>query len=363
MKTNIKLRVTPEQSEAVQNICFANGVFWYAGNGSEVRYTKAEYLFIESNRIWFSVITDHNIGTETEGYTEVDADLFIKTNGTCEEFTCEHPGVNNTTGKCITCGEHIDKSDFEPNIQSSALSSEQLKLFRAGRNFEIPQYLSNNPTKLLKELNSELMKATKTTSINLKPDYNEIKLNEQGKSKIITCDTQPLEVDAERLLVKAFGKEYILEPEEIEAIKKSETAYPSSKLPKLKPYSKISSQKAECQFEKYGFEKPDFDCELWQVETSTSFEYVHGLVLNDYAHPMGNLTYHKWNKKTGEVLVGCSSKNLTPIKKPWYETCKFPCLVKYEDDIFPIYEKEGYSEKYLATLIPLTNDEIEGLKQ
>ena len=120
---------------------------------------------------------------------------------------------------------------------------------------------------------------------------------------------------------------------------------------------------SECQFAKYGFEKPDFDCEIWKVETSVYFKYIHGLVLNDYAHPMGNLEYHKWNKKTGEVLVGCSSKNLTPIKKPWYETCKFPCLVKYEDDIFPIYEKEGYSEEYLATLIPLTNDEIEGLKQ
>ena len=207
MKTNIKLRVTPEQSEAVQNICFANGVFWYAGNGSEVRYTKAKYLFIDSDRVWFRGITDHNIGTETEGYPEVDANLFIRTNGTCEE------------------------------------------------------------------------------------------------------------------------------------------------------------SKEECQFTKYGFEKPDFECELWQVETSTSFEYVHGLVLNEYDHPMGNLEYHKWNKKTGEVLVGCSSKSLTPIKKPWYETCKFPCLVKDEDGTFLISEIEWYSEKYIATLTPLTNTEIEGLKQ
>ena len=28
MKTNIKLRVTPEQSEAVQKICFAKGINW-----------------------------------------------------------------------------------------------------------------------------------------------------------------------------------------------------------------------------------------------------------------------------------------------------------------------------------------------
>ena len=117
-------------------------------------------------------------------------------------------------------------------------------------------------------------------------------------------------------------------------------------------------------FKEYGFQTPDFECELWQVETSTSFEYVHGLVLNDYAHPTGNLTYHKWNKKTGEVLVGCSSKSLTPIKKHWYETCKFPALVWDEDnDLLVIRTRGEYTALYLKACIPLTNDEIEELKQ
>ena len=84
MKTNIKLRVTPEQSEAVQKICFANGITWSAGE-DKISYTEAEYLFIEPTGIWFRGITDHDSGIETEGYTEVDADLFIRTNGTCEE--------------------------------------------------------------------------------------------------------------------------------------------------------------------------------------------------------------------------------------------------------------------------------------
>lgn len=84
MKTNIKLRVTPEQSEAVQKICFANGINWYVKE-NEISYTEAEYLFIEPTRIWFRRITDHDSGIETVGYTEVDADLFIRTNGTCEE--------------------------------------------------------------------------------------------------------------------------------------------------------------------------------------------------------------------------------------------------------------------------------------
>lgn len=84
MKTNIKLRVTPEQSKAVQKICFANGINWYVKE-NEISYTEAEYLFIEPTRIWFMEIANHDSGIETEGYIEVDADLFIRTNGTCEE--------------------------------------------------------------------------------------------------------------------------------------------------------------------------------------------------------------------------------------------------------------------------------------
>ena len=84
MKTNIKLEVTPEQSEAVQKICFANGIKWLISNDI-VSFTDKEYLFIESDRIWCRDFTNHNIGSETKGYTEVDADLFIRTNGTCEE--------------------------------------------------------------------------------------------------------------------------------------------------------------------------------------------------------------------------------------------------------------------------------------
>ena len=107
MKTNIKLRVTPEQSEAVQNICFANGVFWYAGNRSEVRYTEVEYLFIDSDRVWFRSINDHNRGIETEGYTEVDADLFIRTNGTCVEST------ETLTEECQFTKYGFEKPAFE----------------------------------------------------------------------------------------------------------------------------------------------------------------------------------------------------------------------------------------------------------
>ena len=210
IKTNIKLRVTPEQSKAVQLICFANNISW--SNEFELNFLDAPCLFIDHRWLSYSHDIKFYNGQDEE---EIDPDLFIRTNGTCVE---------------------------------------------------------------------------------------------------------PIE---------------------------------------------------ECQFAKYGFEKPDFECELWQVETSTSFEYVHGLVLNDYAHPTGNLEYHKWNKKTGEVLVGCSSKSLTPIKKPWYETCKFPCIIM-EDHCMPVvvkHSEDGYvydfrDNKYcVKSWRLLTNNEIEGLKQ
>ena len=217
MKTNIKLRVTPEQSKAVQKICFNNKIYW-AATGSNFEDDNVRYIFINIDDMGMTLTYESTFFHKHE-FEEIDADLFIRTNGTCVEST-----------------------------------------------------------------------------------------------------------------------ETLTE---------------------------------ECQFAKYGFEKPDFECELWKVETSTSTEFIHGLVLNDYAHPMGNLEYHKWNKKTGEVLVGCSSKNLTPIKKPWYETCKFPCIIR-ADACTPVvvhYFENGYvydfrDNKYcVKSWRLLTNDKIEGLKQ
>ena len=100
MKTNIKLRVTPEQSEAVQKICFANNTQWLTDDTNIPKYLdEATYLFIESDRIWYRGITNHNKGSETVGYTEVDADLFIRTNGTCEESIKIIDNLSNNKSK------------------------------------------------------------------------------------------------------------------------------------------------------------------------------------------------------------------------------------------------------------------------
>lgn len=122
---------------------------------------------------------------------------------------------------------------------------------------------------------------------------------------------------------------------------------------------------SECQFAKYGFEKPNFECEILKEY----YDHLVGVVYQNEAY-FGT----SWTKK-GTCLqtkgFGYTNMNLTPIKKPWYETCKFPCLVW---DIFA-YKLEVATEAVNGTLYLLsdirdhsevrllTNDEIEGLKQ
>ena len=83
IKTNIKMRVTPEQSAKVQEICFKNGIFW--GNGEkEIKYENGVFLFIlDDKTIACSNFKSAFIEAEVE---EIDPELFIITNGRCSEW-------------------------------------------------------------------------------------------------------------------------------------------------------------------------------------------------------------------------------------------------------------------------------------
>ena len=78
MKENIKMRVTQEQSKKVQEIVFANGGRWIT-TGQLLYEQDYNCIYIDENKVMFDV--EYN-DFECE---EVDADLFIRTNGTCEE--------------------------------------------------------------------------------------------------------------------------------------------------------------------------------------------------------------------------------------------------------------------------------------
>ena len=79
MIKNIKLKVTPEQSRKVQEICFSKGIFWGA-TGDTVSNITASYLYITDGRS-LTYGHDYHFFT-TNRRQEMDANLFIQTNGT-----------------------------------------------------------------------------------------------------------------------------------------------------------------------------------------------------------------------------------------------------------------------------------------
>ena len=76
MIKNIKLKVTPEQSRKVQEICFNKGIFWGTTRDT-ISYTDAPYLYITNGR---SLTYGHIYPIDRR--EEMDANLFIQTNGT-----------------------------------------------------------------------------------------------------------------------------------------------------------------------------------------------------------------------------------------------------------------------------------------
>ena len=79
MTKDIKLKVTPEQSRKIQEICFSKGVGW-GGVRTPVLYTEAPYLYIEGGRcLTYGHSRNFYENNERE---EMDANLFIQTNGT-----------------------------------------------------------------------------------------------------------------------------------------------------------------------------------------------------------------------------------------------------------------------------------------
>ena len=89
IKTNIKMRVNPEQSKKVQEICFNRGIEWVSGEVYAI-YTNEPFIFISSEKDirWMGKDREDIFIKAKE--KEIDPELFIRTNGSCvekEEFT------------------------------------------------------------------------------------------------------------------------------------------------------------------------------------------------------------------------------------------------------------------------------------
>ena len=81
IKRNIKMRVTPEESKQVQEICFANGIGWSSKDFTLTLLDK-EYLMIRDGITWDDKKRFCELNLE-----EVNASFFIRTQGTCVEET------------------------------------------------------------------------------------------------------------------------------------------------------------------------------------------------------------------------------------------------------------------------------------
>ena len=110
IKTNIKMRVTPEQSKKVQEICFENGIYWAGENKVRV---YSNFLYIRG------LITHDSLNNFTyfkeAKEEEIDADLFIRTNGTCEEDLIDK--INNQWNRIKELEQQLNKIGSESEKQ------------------------------------------------------------------------------------------------------------------------------------------------------------------------------------------------------------------------------------------------------
>lgn len=84
MKTNIKMRVTPEQSKKVQEICFDNGIYWNDGSRWVLKENEPYLFILQKGALIYKSLNEYN-EYNLRPEKEIDAYLFIRTNGTCEE--------------------------------------------------------------------------------------------------------------------------------------------------------------------------------------------------------------------------------------------------------------------------------------
>lgn len=82
IKTNIKMRVTPAQSESIQKICYADGIVNSEGD-KKVRDIWRAFVLVGKDVLVCT--SDNNAMVNFKDFEVIDADLFIRTNGACLE--------------------------------------------------------------------------------------------------------------------------------------------------------------------------------------------------------------------------------------------------------------------------------------
>lgn len=181
IKQNIKMRVTPEQSKKVQEICFANGIYWIVGRNI-IRYENKKYLYLSDEYITFGDTYEY---FEEHDGKEIDADLFIRTNGTCEE---ESTLKNDDVARILKASEDQPR---EYLMQKIVNLHDQLNKYRKtvqNQKEEITRLLSQK-----EELQNRLNISNKTVGMSIDTDIKLIRLLEE-KDAIIKYLESKLEI-------------------------------------------------------------------------------------------------------------------------------------------------------------------------
>ena len=83
IKRGIRMKVNPEQSRKIQEICFENDIDWFSG--THLKHLDKPYIYInDSHLLGYRKIGEEEL-FNIDKHEEVSAELFIRTNGTCVE--------------------------------------------------------------------------------------------------------------------------------------------------------------------------------------------------------------------------------------------------------------------------------------
>ena len=180
IKQNIKMRVTPDQSRKVQEICFANGVHWVDGE-NVIQLDDQKYLYIDGGGI-----ASGNSSECFERYDdeEIDADLFIKTNGSCEDTTLNDDDII----RILKASEDQPREHLKQKIVNL---HDQLNKYRKtvqNQKKELTRLLSQK-----EDLQNRLNTANKTVGMSINNDIKLIRLLEE-KDAIIKYLESKLEI-------------------------------------------------------------------------------------------------------------------------------------------------------------------------
>jgi len=108
-KENIKMKVTPEQSKQVQEICFELGISWDFGGNTLRVYEKLHYLYIINEELDWGVYGPY---FEVVEAMEVSAEDFIRTKG----FTISEEQEEPKPKALNNFNDYGFEADFEGEI-------------------------------------------------------------------------------------------------------------------------------------------------------------------------------------------------------------------------------------------------------